>query len=154
MIQIKKILVATDFSEHSDNALLYAAEFAKAFDAEVTLCHVVESSDLLSHMPPGGEGYFPPNLDEQLQEKAKAKCEELLSNANIAKSCVRVEVGSPFVEIVRLARETATDLVIVGTHGRGPVAHLLLGSVAERVVRKAPCAVLTVRHGEHEFVLP
>ena len=154
MIEIKKILVATDFSEHSNNALSYAAEFAKAFDAEVILCHIVEKLDLVSSLPPGGEGYFPPNLDKQLQEKAQVKCEEWLSSSNIAKGSVRVEIGTPFVEIVRLAREEETDLVIVGTHGRGPIAHLLLGSVAEKVVRKAPCPVLTVRQGEHEFVMP
>jgi len=63
-------------------------------------------------------------------------------------------VGSPFVEIVRYARTHDIDLVIMGTHGRGPIAHMLMGSTAERVVRKAPCPVLTVKHPEHEFVMP
>jgi nucleotide-binding universal stress UspA family protein len=62
--------------------------------------------------------------------------------------------GSPFVEIIRYARDEKIDLIVMGTHGRGPMAHLLLGSVAERVVRKAPCAVLTVRPAEHKFVRP
>jgi len=63
-------------------------------------------------------------------------------------------VGHPFVEVVRYAREESIDLIVMGTHGRGAVGHLLLGSVAERVVRKAPCPVLTVRHPQHEFVRP
>ena len=62
--------------------------------------------------------------------------------------------GSPFVEIVRYAKSENIDLIVMGTHGRGPIAHMLLGSVAEKVVRKAPCPVLTVRHPEHEFVMP
>jgi len=69
-------------------------------------------------------------------------------------SQVIVGVGTPFVEIVKIAREEEVDLLIIGTHGRGAIAHMLLGSVAERIVRKSPCPVLTVRSGEHEFVKP
>lgn len=65
-----------------------------------------------------------------------------------------VNGNSEFVEIVRYAREQNIDLLVLGSHGRGPIAHLLLGSVAEKVVRHAPCPVLTVRHPEHEFVMP
>ena len=63
-------------------------------------------------------------------------------------------LGGPYVEIVRYAQERTIDLIVMGTHGRGFVAHMLMGSVAEKVVRKAPCPVLTVRHPEHEFVIP
>ena len=62
--------------------------------------------------------------------------------------------GGPYVEIVRCAQESDIDLIVMGTHGRGFVAHILIGSVAEKVVRRSPCPVLTVRHPEHEFVLP
>jgi nucleotide-binding universal stress UspA family protein len=65
-----------------------------------------------------------------------------------------VRQGPPFLEIVRYAQEANIDLIVLGTHGRGGLAHMLLGSVAEKVVRKAPCPVLTVRHPEHEFVAP
>jgi nucleotide-binding universal stress UspA family protein len=65
-----------------------------------------------------------------------------------------LRTGSAFVEIVRYAREEEIDLLVMGTHGRGAIAHMLLGSVAERVVRKAPCPVLTVRQRPHEFVMP
>ncbi len=62
--------------------------------------------------------------------------------------------GGPYVEIVRYAKERDIDLIVMGTHGRGFVAHMLMGSVAEKVVRRAPCPVLTVRHPEHDFVVP
>lgn len=154
MIRIKKILVATDFSDHSAIALKYGQEFAKAFSAEVLLCTVVEESGMLSQIPPGGEGYFPPNMDETRRENAEKHCAELLAETSIENHSVHVVIGKPFLEIVRLAKTEDVDLIIVGTHGRGAIAHVLLGSVAEKVVRKAPCPVLTVREGEHEFVLP
>ena len=139
MIRIQKIVVGIDFSDHSNIALKYATEFGRSFDAEVLLCHVIESPDLLSQLPPGGEFYFPPNLAQAQQESAQAQCEKLLKEAGIARGRVLTPAGSPFVELVRVAREEDADLIIVGTHGRGAVAHLLLGSVAERGVRKAPC---------------
>jgi len=63
-------------------------------------------------------------------------------------------LGGPYVEIVRYAKERDIDLIVMGTHGRGFVAHMLMGSVTEKVVRRAPCPVLTVRHSEHDFVVP
>ena len=151
---LNEILVGTDFSEHSTEALRYGCEFCRAFDAELILCHIVERPDLLSQLPPGGEGYFPPNLADIHEQQARTECERLLAEAGVARSRAVIDHGKAFLEIVRLARDENVDLVIVGTHGRGAVAHMLLGSVAEKVVRKAPCAVLTVRHGEHEFVMP
>ena len=62
--------------------------------------------------------------------------------------------GSAFVEIIQYAKAHNIDLIVLGTHGRGPIAHMLMGSVAEKIVRKAPCPVLTVRHPQHEFVMP
>jgi nucleotide-binding universal stress UspA family protein len=82
--------------------------------------------------------------------------EEVLSEADRQRFHAQLEIeqGSPFVQIVTYAKRFDIDLIVLGTHGRGPIAHMLMGSVAERVVRKAPCPVLTVRHPEHEFVLP
>lgn len=154
MIKLDRILVAVDFSEHSEVALRYAAEFAGVFNAEVILCHVIEQPELISQVPPGGEFYFPPNWPDIQEGHAREACNRLLSDHKIARGRVVVKAGTPFVEIVRLAREEEADLLVVGTHGRGAVAHMLLGSVAEKVVRKAPCPVLTVRQGEHEFVMP
>jgi nucleotide-binding universal stress UspA family protein len=154
MILIQKILVGIDFSEHAGVALKYAAEFARTFNAEVIACHVVEPPDMLSQLPPGGEFYFPPNLTQTQQESSQTQCERLLAEAGVARGRVITPAGSPFLEIVRAAKEEDADLIVMGTHGRGAVAHILMGSVAERVVRKAPCPVLTVRSGEHEFVMP
>lgn len=154
MIKLQRILVAVDFSEHADLAARYAAEFGRAFDAEVLLCHVVEEPALIAQLPPGGEGYFPPNVSELQIERAEKLLSERLAQHGIVKGRILTAVGKPFVEIVRLARGENVDLIIVGTHGRGAIAHMLLGSVAEKIVRKAPCPVLVVREGEHDFLMP
>lgn len=154
MIQLKRILTATDFSEHSQVALKYTAAFCEAFGAEAILCHVLENPDFLSQYPPVGETYFPPNFVELHEKQARIQCEQVLAAVGLSHARVLLKHGNPYVEIVRAAREEGADLIIVGTHGRGPVAHIILGSVAERIVRAAPCPVLTVRSGEHEFVAP
>ncbi|MEX0703140.1 MAG: universal stress protein [Planctomycetales bacterium] len=154
MIRLEKILVALDLSEHSQVAMRYAAEFARAFSAEVVVCHVVEQAGMLASLPPGGEAYFPPNLTELQAQRGRAEGERLLRELGVARGRVEIREGKAFVEIVRLAREEDADLIVVGTHGWGAIAHALLGSVAEKVVRKAPCPVLTVRAGEHDFVGP
>jgi nucleotide-binding universal stress UspA family protein len=154
MIQIQRILVATDFSEHSRTALRYGVEFSKAFGAELLLCHAIEADSFIAQLPPGGEGYFPPNLTERQQHLARAECEKWLAEAGADGGRILLRVGKAFLEIVGAARDEQVDLVVLGTHGRGAIAHMLLGSVAEKVVRKAPCPVLTVRSGEHEFVMP
>ena len=154
MIQLQKILAAVDFSAHTGIVLRYASELAKAFRAEVLLCHVIARADALSQLPPTGEGYFPANYEDLQRQVAQQESEKALRAAGISGARTAIVAGTPFVEIVQLARAEGTDLIIIGTHGRGAVAHALLGSVAEKVVRKAPCPVLTVRQGEHEFVTP
>ena len=154
MIALKQILVPTDFSEASTIAVRYAKALAEAFDASLHLMHVQEDPFLLSAAP---EGFYPPaGFYEDMEKAANAKLEQVLIQAELgrAQTTVVARKGSPFVEIIRYARELEIDLIVMGTHGRGPIAHMLLGSVAERVVRKAPCPVLTVRHPEHEFVMP
>lgn len=152
MIDLKRILVATDFSSHSQVALKYAAAFCKGFNAEVILCHVLEKPDFLSQLPPVAEGYFPPNLAEIQEKHARVQCEQVLAAAGLSQARVVLLHGNPASEITKAAADENVDLVIVGTHGRGALAHILLGSVAEKIVRAAPCPVLTVRSGEHEFV--
>jgi nucleotide-binding universal stress UspA family protein len=155
VIALKHLLLATDFSEPSAAALDYAKAFADAFDATIHVLHVVE--DLAAHAWTT-EVYVAalPGVHEELERQARARLDAVFSAEELTRFRVRLELrlGSPFVEIVRYARDQQIDLIIMGTHGRGPIAHVLLGSVAERVVRKAPCPVLTVRHGQHAFVLP
>lgn len=155
MIAIKRILVPTDFSEPSDDALAYALGLADAFGASLHVLHVLE--DLAAHAWTT-EVYVAalPGVHEEMERQARERLDQLLTAEQRAKyrAQVALRLGSPFVEIVRYAREEQIDLVVLGTHGRGAIAHMLLGSVAERVVRKAPCPVLTVRQKAHEFVMP
>lgn len=153
MIRLTTILVPTDFSEPSQSAIKYARAFAEQFKATVHVLHVLEDPFIYA---PTSEGYMvPPGLIEEMEKAARDRLQKAFP---VEGPSVQVELvlkhGSPFVEIVRYAREHDVDLVVIGTHGRGPIAHMLLGSVAEKVVRKAPCPVLTVRHPEHEFVMP
>ncbi len=155
MVAIHNILLATDFSEPSRLAQDYARSLAKAFGAQISVLHVLE--DLAAHAWTT-EVYVAalPGVHEEMERQARERLEALFTPEESAEFRVQLELrmGSPFVEIVRYAREQPADLVVLGTHGRGPIAHMLLGSVAERVVRKAPCPVLTVRQESHEFVHP
>ena len=155
MIDLRRILLPTDFSKHSQNALNYAVAFAEKFGAELHLLHVVQDLALfipeaVSVAPPVG----PPT--SQLAAAAQAALDRLVRDNDLRRFKVHLEVreGTPFYEIIQAAREKAIDLIIMGTHGHSGLAHVLLGSVTEKVVRKAPCPVLTVRHPEHEFVHP
>lgn len=152
MITIKRILVPTDFSDQGKTALMYAVAFADQFGAAVDLLHVMET------VPPGALlSYISLNdLKKSMHEEAEKHLEELTSKwQDYAFPVKKIIVeGHPFVEIIKHAKDSNADMIIMGTHGRGAIAHMLLGSVAEKVVRKAPCPVLTVRHPEHEFVHP
>lgn len=152
MVSIKHILVPTDFSDNGRKALLYAAAFADQFGAAVELLHVLEP------IPPGAMLSYTSveDLKAGLRKTAAENLEQLHSIwHNYAFPVKRtVAEGHPFVEIVKHASEGKADLIVIGTHGRGAIAHMLLGSVAENVVRKAPCPVLTVKHDEHDFIHP
>ena len=155
MISLNRILAATDFSPSSDHALRYAAEFAQRFGAELHLLHVTQdlATAALAMAP-----LIPAEVDyrEQQFEVASRELDRLPAalGLKVPKAVREVREGTAFVEIIRYARDHQIDLIVMGTHGRSGLAHVLLGSVAERVVRKAPCPVLTVRPPEHEFVMP
>ena len=155
MIDLNHILVPTDFSKHSENALIYAAAFAEKFDTELHLLHVVQ--DLAVFIPEAVTAAPPISPPvEQITAAVREALDRIIDSHKLRKFTVHAEVreGSPFYEIIRYAKEQDVDLIIMGTHGRGGLVHVLLGSVAEKVVRKSPCPVLTVRHPEHEFVHP
>lgn len=153
MITLKKILFPTDFSEYADNALPYALELARKFEARVTLVHVL-SPPTYAVSPEFAVDLTA--IQNNMQQTAEKKMGELA--ARFTEGGVQVEsviqIGSAFAEIIGTARAHDVDLIVMATHGYGAVRHLLLGSTAEKVVRKAPCPVLTVRHPEHEFVHP
>src|SRR5262249_10572008 len=155
MIELRRVLVPTDFSRCSLTALTYGAEFARRFGAEMTLLNVVQDLALLLPDALLATPVPTPAL-EQLTASAQQALDALVRDQKLDGITLQkvVRIGAPFVEIISCAKETDTDLIVMGTHGRSGLAHVLLGSVAERVVGKAPCPVLTVRHPEHEFVHP
>lgn len=156
MITLKNILVATDFSEPSDAALTYGRALARTFGATLHVVHVVGSVPTVVY---GAEAYAAsmPGLQQEIEDGARKHLADLLVDNDRRPLPVRPVVitsNAPAQAIVDYAARKRIDLIVTGTQGRGGVAHLLMGSVAERVVRSAPCPVLTVRHPEHEFVLP
>lgn len=157
MLNLKKILYPTDFSEYSLAALPYAVGLTQQNDAELYCLHVVNVSpeEYLTgeHIIPLSVPNIPKNTSlRTARMKLKKFAVENLSELDKLTSIVIT--GAPFVEIIRYAREQSIDLIVMGTHGRSALASMLLGSVAEKVVRKAPCPVLTVRHPQHKFELP
>jgi nucleotide-binding universal stress UspA family protein len=155
MLAIKAILIPTDFSEASETALKYAKALAEAFGSSLHIVHVME--DLLAHAW-AAEVYVAsmPSLRVEIEKEATERLGAMVTDEERQRLSITTAVieGNPFLEIIRYARASNIDLIVLGTHGRGPIAHMLLGSVAEKVVRKAPCPVLTVRPTQHEFVMP
>lgn len=154
MIQIKKILVPTDFSESAKHALTYGVSFAREYKAELILVHVVETLTV---------GYasdlFPVPMAEVFDEisgYAKTEIAKLAAEIRAKEVPVREMVlqGKPSAEIVRIAKEERVDIIVLGTHGKGMLDQALFGSTAERVIRKAPCPVLTCQLHQHEFCEP
>ena len=151
MVRIKKLLVPTDFSNYSKHALKYAVALAERFSARVYVVHVHDP------YPQGAafEGmYFDAAVLEGLQTRAKQNLDNIvvgLRAHNIDAEPIWA-TGRPFLEIIHQAKRLEADLIVIATHGRMGVSHLVFGSTAERVVRMAPCPVLTVKHPEHEFV--
>jgi len=148
---ITRILVPIDFSAHSDRALRYATALADRFSATVEVLHVVEDPFVSGAWSPEAVAPNIPELLADLVAAARGKLDDLKAAA-IAKG-VRLKTivlttvvsGRPADTIADYARTERFDLIVMGTHGRTGLSHALLGSVAERVVRIAPCPVMTVR---------
>lgn len=156
MIKLEKILVTTDFSKFSEPAMTYACAIAARFNSELHLLHVCPDAAML--IPEAG-GLGAAGIVDQAkacEESAQVQLKDLPPDGwENEQDVVRAtRVGSPFVEIIQYAKEHDIDLIVIGTHGRSGLMHLLMGSVAENVVRKAPCPVLTVKPDGHQFVMP
>jgi len=150
--QLKRILAPVDFSEASRKALQYAAHFAAAFNAEVILLHVIQPFTL-----PVEPEFMPPELGisrQELVDSSRRELEEWCAReiGGRVQCQVRAQEGVPWHQIVAAASDTNTDLIILATHGRSGLKHVLLGSVVERVTHHAPCPVLVVREQERDFV--
>ena len=146
MIEIKRILAPTDFSPHSQRAVRYACAMAEKFGAELHLVHV------LSEIIPAGPDpllmpVMPPQFYEENEGRAKETLQQILNPSwgKPASLATAVRWGSPVESIVAYAIEHRVDLITIATHGRTGLSHVLLGSVAEHIVREAPCPVLTIR---------
>jgi len=156
MIAIKKILVATDFGPASETALNYGRALARQFDASLHVIHVMPTVAVTAATEYGFAG-IPIDYEAEIEETARKRTAELLTEEDrrlLAATSTMVRHNTPAAAIVEYAKANRVDLIVVGTHGRGAFAHLFMGSVAERVVRAAPCPVLAVQNPEHEFVLP
>jgi len=140
-----KILTALDFSENSEYAFDYALTLARQFDGELTIMHVInEPVDL--------RGFYVPHisfeqLEQEIEEGARTMMEKFCGArlGDFTKYQTVIVSGIPYEEIIRKAEEIGASLIVVGTHGRTGLDHLIFGSTAERVVRSASCPVLTIR---------
>ena len=156
MIKLDRILVPTDFSDFSKPALTYGCAIAARFDAELHLLHVVPDPAMLV---PEAAAFSVESMEAQT-ELLRVESMKTLNTLppdgwSDGKPVVReVRVGAAFMEIIDYAREKDIDLIVIGTHGRSGLMHVLMGSVAERIVRKSPCPVLTVKPEGHQFVMP
>ena len=155
MIKLKKILFPTDFSDSSNEALQYALSFAKEYGAKLVVLHVINEKVF-------AEGINLPRvisleeLADEMEAEAKKQLKTLIPKEQ-GEGLERENVilrGNPFLEIIRYAKDEDVDLIIIGTHGRSGFEHIIFGSTAEKVVRKAPCPVLSVKPAQREFVMP
>jgi len=145
MKQFETILFANDFSENSEHAFDYAITLAKKFDSRLIIIHVInEPVDL--------RGFYVPHISfETLEKEITESAEKMMEKFRRTKikdfsKCETVVIsGIPYEEIIKKAEETKAGLIVLGTHGRKGLDHILFGSTAERVVRTAPCPVMTVR---------
>ena len=149
MPSINRILCATDFSDASKHAYAYAIDLAARLQSELLLIHAYQ---IPTYTLPDGMVEVPVEVESNIKKRLSEQLAEFLGSVD--SQGVRVESrlldGVPYVEIIHAARELKADLIVVGTHGRTGLAHLLLGSVAERVVRTSDVPVLTIRTPEKQ----
>lgn len=153
-MRINTILFPTDFSNGARAAMDHALSLAKDYNAKLILLYVIQDISI-------AEWYIPSSISvtdlvEDMQKSAMREMDKWYDEVaarvkNAEKMVVR---GVPFVEIIRTAREKNADLIVIGTHGRTGIDHMLFGSTAEKVVRKATCPVLTVRVAGKDFKMP
>lgn len=144
-LSIKKILVPIDFSDYSKSALKFASEFTKIFNAHLFLVYVIEP---IFYPPDFSMGQIAlPSVNFEVDKRAKEELDKLAQTElnHSLKISTFIKTGKPFIEIIELAKQENIDLIIISTHGHSSVEHILFGSTADKVVRKAPCPVLTVR---------
>ncbi len=148
-VSLKRILVPIDFSEPSKNALKYAARLAEEYKSELILVYVVEPVVYPADLGFGQATI--PNIEPDLAKRGKAGLEQLVKDS-VSKEITAqtmVRTGRPFVEILTTAKDEHADLIVIATHGHSGVEHLIFGSTAEKVVKRARCPVLMVREAAY-----
>jgi universal stress protein A len=149
----EKILCPVDFSEFTDEILAYAVNIAKRFDSELHLIHVIPN---LNYFTPYESFLTPENLvaiERNIEGEVGKDFDKITKKLDLPFKRI-VKTGVTFVEIIDYIKDQGIDLVVMGTHGRSGIEHILIGSVAEKVVRKSPCPVLTVRPKNKAFKMP
>ena len=144
--RVKDILVPTDFSAASRNALKYALNLARQYEAKIKLLYVIEPP-IYTDFQAGPAVYN----ERETSERARAELEQLRDEQGADAGYIadiRVVIGKPYAEITAVARGLQPDVIVIATHGRTGIKHVLLGSTAEKVVRHASCPVLVVRASE------
>ncbi|MCF7973929.1 MAG: universal stress protein [Phycisphaerae bacterium] len=158
MTTIKSILYPTDFSEHSQVAVPLAIDLAKRYDTELHCLHVVDTNhEFFMQSGIVAPMIAQPITGEALVAEAQKRMDDFVTqHLSEAGNSVRKSVieGNPFEQIIRFVRDRQIGLLVMGTHGHSALASMLLGSVAEKVIRKAPCPVLSIRHPGHVFKAP
>ena len=149
MIRLNSVLVAFDFGETSQKALAYGMNLTRAFGGHL---HVLHVADVIATTASQFYPEHPGDPEMRAESLALTQLRAVVPDGE-AELAVRIS-GSPAVAIVQYARSIDAGVIVIGTHGRDGVSRLLMSSVAEHVVRHAPCPVLVVRRNEHEFVLP
>ncbi len=152
-VVLKKILCPLDFSKNSFLALRYSIAFARADNASITLLHVVTPT--VTSLP-GEVGLLnvPPGTSEEIIASSSKRLQTIAQDiaGEVAHVDTTVLYGTPFIEICCHAVNHETDLIVMGSRGRGRLSHFLIGSVTEQVLRKAPCPVLTVKDRDRELL--
>lgn len=149
----KKILCPVDFSQFTQEIINYAVDLAKKYGSELHVMHVVPN---MTYFTPYESFLTPENLvavEKNIQDEVERDFKKLLKGQGIPTQTV-IRTGAPFVEIIDYAKTESIDLIVMGTHGRGSIEHILIGNVAEKVVRKSPCPVMTIRPKGKEFKMP
>lgn len=149
----KKIVCPVDFSDFTDETLAYAVNIAKRFESELHLIHVIPN---LNYFTPYESFLTPENLvaiERNIEGEVEKDFDKITKKLDFPFKRV-IKTGVIFVEIIDYIKDQGIDLVVMGTHGRSGIEHILIGSVAEKVVRKSPCPVLTVRPKDKTFKMP
>jgi len=151
---IKKILIPTDFSSSAMHALKYAVEFNKSFNARLYILHVLQ--DITDFSEFNLSPTILPQLYAEFEQNATHKLEEIVNHLVPKDTACDTYIihGVPFFEIIQFSKDEGIDLIIMGSHGRTGIKHVLFGSTAEKVVKKAACPVLTIKHPDSEFEMP